>query len=136
MTPDEKFAAALSEITDKRIDPPPACICDPYGFQGNSNCPACNPEFSTSGFETREDSPDEIAREAREEKHQKDSIAAHEEAYYTVMRNMYLTAQAESQQAEIRALHEVMRAIHTAMSKYEDDNLSGYTVVAPPTSGH
>ncbi len=108
MTNDEKFAADLSAITGKRIDVPKAET----------------DEFSTSGFETRE------------EKHQKDSIAAHEEAYYTVMRNMYLTAQAESQQAEIRALHEVMRAIHTAMSKYEDDNLSGYTVVAPPTSGH
>jgi hypothetical protein len=50
----------------------------------------------------------------------------------TVMRNLYLTAQVESQQAEIQALHEVMRAIHTAMITYEDDNLSGYTVVAPP----
>jgi ABC-type iron transport system FetAB ATPase subunit len=52
----------------------------------------------------------------------------------TVMRNLYLTAQVESQQEEIRALHEVLRAINTSMSKYEDDIacLSGYTVVAPP----
>ena len=51
----------------------------------------------------------------------------------TVMRNMYLTAQVDSQQAEIRALHEVMRALNTAMTKYEDEAcLSGYTVVAPP----
>ena len=51
----------------------------------------------------------------------------------TVMRNMYLTAQVESQQEEIRALHEVMRALNTAMTKYEDEAcLSGYTVVAPP----
>ena len=60
MTPDEKFAAALSEITGCRIDVPKAET----------------DEFSTSGFETREDSPDEIAREAREEKHLKDSINA------------------------------------------------------------
>ena len=51
----------------------------------------------------------------------------------TVMRNLYLTAQVESQQEEIRALHEVMRALNTAMTKYEDEAcLSGYTVVAPP----
>ena len=57
LPPDELFAAALSEITGRRIDPPKVE----------------EDEFSTSGFETREDSPDEIAREAREEKHQKDS---------------------------------------------------------------
>ena len=60
MTNDEKFAADLSAITGRRIDPPKVEA----------------DEFSTSGFETREDSPDEIAREAREEKHLKDSIRA------------------------------------------------------------
>ena len=50
----------------------------------------------------------------------------------TVMRNLYLTAQVASQQEEIRALHEVLRAVNTAMTKYEDEAcLSGYTVVAP-----
>ena len=50
-----------------------------------------------------------------------------------VMRNLYLTAQVASQQEEIQALHEVLRAVNTAMTKYEDEAcLSGYTVVAPP----
>ena len=54
----------------------------------------------------------------------------------TVMRNMYLTAQVDSQQEEIRALHEVMRAINTSMMKYEDEAcLSGYTVVVAPQPG-
>ena len=101
MTPDEKFADALSGITGRRIDVPKAEA----------------DEFSTSGFETREDLVYGLN--------------------HTVMRNMYLTAQVESQQAEIQALHEVMRAINTAMIKYEDEAcLSGYTVVAPQTSGH
>ena len=53
-----------------------------------------------------------------------------------VMRNLYLTAQVESQQEEIQALHEVMRAINTSMSKYEDEAcLSGYTVVVAPQPG-
>ena len=53
-----------------------------------------------------------------------------------VMRNLYLTAQVESQQEEIQALHEVMRAINTSMMKYEDEAcLSGYTVVVAPQPG-
>jgi hypothetical protein len=197
MTPDEKFADALSEITGRRIDVPKAeadidaiDAADPITAEMTRLNAVFQARFAAQA-------------KAREEKHQKDSINALERLLFahgdeahtrghrydrarralveaiddwnrlqpllalprledgpvqhdidtmqemeapmpdtqergkvledTVMRNMYLTAQVDSQQAEIRALHEVMRAINTAMITYEDEAcLSGYTVVAPP----
>ena len=65
LPPDELFAAALSEITGRRIDVPDV---EEDEFSTDANLSGADLRGGTSQVE--------IAREAREEKHLKDSIRA------------------------------------------------------------